>query len=142
MKPYKLLPDIAVADIAYEAYGKDLKELFTHAAIALLDIMANRKTVKGTTKKKITLKNKAVDDLLFDFLNEIIFLKDTAYMVFHTVKVVITEKNGYSLQAELIGETIQPEKHDLGNDVKAMTMHQYEVKQTTTRWKARIVVDI
>ncbi|MDO8556089.1 MAG: archease [Nanoarchaeota archaeon] len=142
MKGYKLLPDIAVADIAYDAYGKDLEELFTHAAQALLDIMVDVKTVTGTTEKKITLKNKAVDDLLFDFLNEIIFLKDTAYMVFHTVKVTVKEKNGYTLQATLIGEAIQPEKHDLGNDVKATTMHQFEVKKMKTKWKARIVVDI
>ncbi len=142
MQPYKLLPDIAVADIAYEAYGKNEEELFTNAAIALLDIMADRKTVHGNITKTITLKNEKLDDLLFDFLNEIIYLKDTAYMVFHTVKVHLTKKKNYTLQATLTGETIQPEHHDLGNDVKAMTLHQYEVKKTKTKWVARIVVDI
>ena len=42
---YRFLDDVATADLAFEAYGKDLPSLFTNAALATADAMANLKTV-------------------------------------------------------------------------------------------------
>ena len=139
---YKLLPDIAVADIAFEAYGKTLEEVFTNAAEALLDMMANRKTITATKKFTITLQNENLENLLFDFLNEIVYLKDSKYSIFTTVQVEIKKGEKYQLLATLTGEKIQPEKHELGNDVKAITMHRYVLEQQGKKWLARVVVDI
>ena len=37
--PYKFLEDIGTADIAFEATGRDLPELFTAAANATMNVM-------------------------------------------------------------------------------------------------------
>ncbi|HLD13048.1 MAG TPA: archease [Candidatus Nanoarchaeia archaeon] len=142
MKHYKLLPDIAVADIAYEAYGKSLKDVFEHAAEAIMDMLGDRKKIQATKKFTIKLKNINLENLLFDFLNEIVFLKDSEYSVFKTVKVTIKEGKENKLIAVLTGEKINPEKHELGNDVKAVTMHQYKLEKKGKQWVARVVVDI
>ncbi|HLC55306.1 MAG TPA: archease [Candidatus Nanoarchaeia archaeon] len=142
MKKYVFLPDIAIADIAFEAYGKDEEELFQHAAEALLETMVNVGTVNAKEKRVIQLSNAKLDALLFDFLNEIVFLKDRDYLVFKTVKIKLKKNKNYQLAAELKGEKINPERHDLGNDIKAITMHLFEVKKEKDYWKARIVVDI
>ncbi len=142
MKKYKFLEDIAIADVAFEAYGKDEEELIKNSAEALLEIIVNVKTVNPKVKKAIKLSNPKLDSLLFDFLNEIVFLKDRDYLVFKNVKVKLRKGKKYELSAELQGEKINPEKHDLGNDVKAITLHQYEVKKEKDKWKARVVVDI
>ncbi|MEK6813100.1 MAG: archease [Nanoarchaeota archaeon] len=142
MKKYVFLPDIAIADIAFDAYGKNEEQLLQHAAEALLEMMVDVKTVNATTKKMITLENEKLDALLFDFLNEIVFLKDKDYLVFKTITVTLKKNKEYRLTAALEGEEINPEKHDLGNDVKAITMHLFEVKKEKDYWKARVVVDI
>ncbi len=143
MQKYRFLEDVAIADIAFEAYGKNLNELFTNAALALFVMQADLKTVNQKRSWKIKLKNSEIDKLLFDFLNELIFLKDRDYSIFSKIKLKITEKDKtYHLEAEVWGEKINPGKHKLGNDVKAVTMHMFEVKKEKGKWKARVVVDI
>ena len=142
MQKYKFLEDIAIADIAYEAYGKDLKELFENAAMAIFELSAEIKTVEAKEKIEFELVNEKIDNLLYDFLSEILFLKDSKYMVFRKVKVEIKEGKPNKLKAVLEGDTINPQKQHLENDMKAVTMHMFELKKGKDGYTARIVVDI
>ncbi len=124
MKHYRYIPDEATADVAFEATGKTLEELFVNCANALTAMMVEPKTVTPTISKKITLENTTEEKLLFDFLQELVYLKDADYALFTEIKVKIVkiEKNKtYKLTADIRGETIDPTKHKLGNDVKAIT---------------------
>ena len=141
-KKYRFLEDVALADVAYEAYGKDLNELFENAALAIFELSADIKTVNAKKKLEIKLENERIDNLLYDFLSEILFLKDSKYMVFNKVKVSIKENKNYKLEAILQGDTINSEKQKLENDIKAVTMHMFEVKKEKNNWKATVVVDI
>lgn len=145
MKKYRFLEDVALADIAYEAYGKDLNELFENAAYAILELSADIKTVEPKKKLEILLENEKLENLLYDFLSEILFLKDSKYMVFRNAKVSISEnkKNGnYGLKAVLEGDSINPQKQHLENDIKAVTMHMFGIKKEKRGYKATVVVDI
>ena len=73
MKKYKILEDVAIADIAFEIYGKDLNELFENAALAIFEETANLKNVDEKENKKIKIKSDKIEDLLYDFLSEILF---------------------------------------------------------------------
>src|SRR3989344_7997614 len=123
-RKYEFLENVAIADIAYEAYGKDLNELFENAALAVFELSADLKTVDAMQKFEFELENEKVDNLLYDFLSEILFLKDSKYVVFRKSKVVINEGNKkFMLNAVLEGDTINPQKQHLENDIKAITMH-------------------
>ena len=139
---YKFLEDVALADIAYEAYGKNLNELFENAALAIFELSADLKTVEAKKKFEVNLEHEKLDNLLYDFLSEILFLKDSKYTVFKKVKVTIKEGKPNKLNAVLEGDTINPQKQQLENDIKAVTMHMFEVKKEKNRWKATVVVDI
>ncbi|MBI2655356.1 archease [Candidatus Woesearchaeota archaeon] len=142
MVKYKFLEDIAIADIAYEAYGKDLNELFENAAMAIFELSADIKTVEAKEKIEFELENEKLDNLLYDFLSEILFLKDSKYMVFRKVKVDLEEGNPNKLKAVMHGDTINPNKQHLENDIKAVTMHMFELKKDKGGYTARIVLDI
>lgn len=142
MKKYKFLEDVAIADIAYEAYGKNLNELFENAAFAIFELSANLKTIDAKQKIEFELENEKIENLLYDFLSEILFLKDSKYMVFKKVKVEIKEGKKYQLKAILEGATINPQIQQLENDIKAVTMHMFEVKKEKNGYKATVVVDI
>ena len=145
MKKYRFLEDIALADIAYEAYGKGLNEVFENSALAIFELSAEVKTIKPKKKLEIKLEHEKLDNLLYDFLSEILFLKDSKYMVFRNVKVKINEdkKNKkFRLKSTLEGDTINSEKQHLENDIKAITMHMFELNKVKNGYKARIVVDI
>lgn len=142
MQKYKFLEDVAIADIAYEAYGKDLNELFENAAFAIFEMSANLDTVDAKAKIEFSLENENIENLLYDFLSEILFLKDSKYMVFKKVKVSIKENKKYHLKAVIEGDIINPQKQQLENDIKAVTMHMFEVKKEKNGYKAVVVVDI
>lgn len=139
---YKFLEDVAIADIAFEAYGEDLNEVFENAALAIFELSADVETVDAVKKVEFALENKKLDNLLYDFLSEILFLKDSKYMVFKYVHVTINEGKKNKLKAVLEGDKINPEVQRLENDIKAITMHMFELKKEKSQWKARVVVDI
>ena len=142
MPKYKFLEKVAIADIAYEAYGKNLNEMFENAAMAIFELSANLKTVEAKKKLEIKLENEKIENLLYDFLSEILFLKDSKYMVFRKIKVEIKEGKKFKLKSALEGDTINPQKQKLENDIKAITMHMFKIEKIKTRWKATVVVDI
>ena len=143
MKKYKILEDIAIADIAIEAYGKNLDELFENSAYAIFEESADINKIDVKEKKTIKLGAKNIGDLLFDFLSEILFLKDTYSMIFRKSSIKISKKtDGYSINAELFGEKIDAKKHELRNDIKAITLHMFSVEKTKEGYTALVVVDV
>jgi SHS2 domain-containing protein len=139
--PFKFLEKIAIADIAFEVTSKTLNGLFEDAAKAASDIIVNPKTVKPKEKRALDMKAENLDHLLYDLLSEIIYLKDTDGFLFSKVKIKVDEKN-LSLSALLEGEKIDRKRHDLRNDLKAITMHMFLLEKRKAGWYARIVVDI
>lgn len=139
--PFKFVEDIAIADVAFEATGKNLTELFQSAAQAVIESLANPKTVKPEIVKKIKMKNKDVQKLLFNFLEEIVYLKDKDAMVFNKIDVKVDEKK-MEVTAMLTGDNINPDEQELHQDVKAVTMHYWLVEKKKSGWKAVVVLDI
>src|SRR3989338_6145658 len=125
---YKFLDH--TADVMFEAYGKNLENLFVNAALATESIMVNMNTLGEKEDYTISLDNEDVKELLYDFLSELIFVKDTEGLLFKKFNVIILHKNKkYELIAHCIGEIINREKHELINDAKAITKHMFEIKR-------------
>jgi SHS2 domain-containing protein len=140
---YKFLENFVTADMAFEAYGKDLSELFTNAASAVAAAMVEPKSMSPKIKKVIKMQNKDLPNLMIDFLNEIIYYKDAESLLFPKVKVKITEKNGlYHLAADLAGDKIDFTKHKVEADVKSATWHSFELQKKGKSWHTRVVLDI
>ncbi len=143
--PYKFLPDIAIADIAFEARGKTLQELFRSAALATTNVMVqDLKSVKQKVKKNIEVESENFELLLFNFLQEIIYYKDADLLLFskYDIKINQDKKNKkYGLKCKAYGEKLSMKKHTLLVDVKAVTMHMFSVRKNK-EWKARVILDI
>ena len=139
---FRFLEDVAIADIAFEAFGKDINELFENCAIAMSDCMVNLKQINPKIKKSIKLKSEKIEDLLYDFLSELIFIKDTDGLLFSKYKIDIKEKNGFELNAVCEGDKINYKEFDMRNDIKAVTMHMFEIRKEKNIFKATVVVDI
>ncbi len=136
---FKYLENVAIADIAFEAYGKNLNEVFENSAYAFFDMTCNPKTVKSKIKKEIKIEDKDEQNLLYNFLAELIFLKDSEQLIFNKVKVLISKNK---LKATLYGDKIDYGKQELRNDVKAITYHMFKLEKTKKGYKVTVVVDI
>jgi SHS2 domain-containing protein len=139
--PFRFLPDVALADIAFEAVSDSVNGLFETCALAVTDIMVDPGTLQATTERKISLEAEDLDRLLYDFLTELIVMKDIDSLLFGRFEVSVSG-GGTSLKAVAKGEPIDRERHRLRNDVKAVTMHLFGVKRQDRSWMATVVLDI
>jgi SHS2 domain-containing protein len=141
---YRYLEDFATADIAFEARGATLEEVFKAAAEATLNVMIEElETVLPRERREAGLQNEAVDMLLFEFLQEIIYQKDAHQLLLRARDVQIREsRDGFELKAVLEGEVLDPNRHSQRVDVKAVTLHHFLVEPEGEGWLARVILDI
>jgi len=137
---YKVLEGIARADVAYEIYGKSREELFANAAEAVTQTMVDVAMLKPVQRLKFKYQNSKLEELLLNFLNELIYLKDADHLLFSNYKIKITKH--YHLNADLWGEKINPAKHHLRTDIKAVTRHKLAIIKSEDYYIAQIVLDI
>lgn len=131
------------ADVFFVAKGETLKELFEQCAFAVEETMVNIAKVKPVQKLKILGESEKVDNLLFDFIDDLIFFKDYKQLVFSKFVFDIQEKEGkYHLTCFAFGEKIDNDRHEPKVDVKAVTRHLFEVKKVDGGWKAQVLIDI
>jgi len=141
MPNFKFLEDIAIADAAFEAYGDTLEELFESCALATFEVMVDTKNVKPEQKEEILIKDLNLDDLLFDFISELVYLKDTHKVFFSKFDLHINKNEEYELDSTAWGEKIDYKKQEIRRDVKAITYHMLEVKKMDKGWKAQVILD-
>lgn len=142
--PYTYLEEIGTADIAFEATGCDLPELFSDAADATTNVMIdNIDAIQPVETRQIELSNEKLDMLLFDLLQELIFFKDAERLLLRIREVQIAERDEhYFVKATAEGELLDAERHHQRADVKAVTLHDFSVERTEGGWKARVLLDI
>jgi SHS2 domain-containing protein len=136
------LDDVALADCAMEVEGSDPDDLFETAAAALAQLMVDPATVTLSVDRTIELDADALDLLLFEFMSELIFLKDRDREVFPRCQVRVSGEGPFRLKAQAQGGVIDPERTALGADPKAVTFHQFAVTPRDGGWTARLVIDI
>jgi SHS2 domain-containing protein len=142
--PYKYLEEVGTADIAFEATGHDLPQLFRDAADATMNVMIdNLDAIESRETRQIELSSEEIDMLLFDFLQELVFLKDAERLLLRVRDMHIEQKEAtYILQADVAGERLDEMRHHQRADVKAVTLHGFSVEQENGGWKARVLLDI
>ena len=141
--PYRYLGDIATADVAFEATGKSLEEAFTSAAEATLNVMIDEPDrIERKEAVDVELENDELEMLLFDFLNELVYYKDSRKLLLRVDEIRIEDEGQFRLAAKLSGEKLDPMKHPLGADVKAVTLHRFSLSKSDDGWKATAVLDI
>lgn len=141
---YEFLEDVATADIAFVAQGKDLEELFQAAGDATINTMIeNLDSIEPKETRTFSLENDALDMLLFNFLGELIYYKDSELLLLRAQQVQIEEKDAkYQLTAVTRGEKLDPNRHQQRVDVKAVTLHRFQLEKTYNGWTAMVILDI
>ncbi|HEX9916982.1 MAG TPA: archease [candidate division Zixibacteria bacterium] len=141
MWKYRFLEDVVIADAAFIAQGRNLEELFANCALATFEVMVDTTKLVACEKREVEIENEKIDELLVDWLSELIFLKDRDKIFFRDFKINISKSGKYKLKASAFGEKIDTKKHKLKSDVKAVTYHLLEVTKKKN-WKARVVLDV
>jgi len=133
------------ADAKFEAKGKTLEEVFINSACAMINLITDINKIASVKSEKIFLKSKTVENLLIDFLNELLFLLEVKNFVpaakNHSIKIKINPGE-VKIRGRLKGDNIQKYEHH--GHIKSATYHEFLFKKLPNGcgYKTRIVVDI
>ena len=141
-RKFVYIENIAIADVAFEAFGESEEELFRNCALALFEVMTRTKGLRSKLEKKVELKAESLENLLYDWLSRLIYLKDVEGALFGKFEVDIAKKGReFVLKAKASGQKVE-EVEAAGTDVKAITKHLFAVEKDGSVWKATVVLDI
>jgi SHS2 domain-containing protein len=128
------------ADVGIRIRATDLKGLFEEAARGLFAILvANPDAVEPVREMSFRLEGERQDDLLFDWLAELLFVFDARRLVFSTFQVELCPGG---LTATARGEPIELARHELNGEVKAITYHGLKLQRDGEGWLAEVIVDL
>ena len=130
------------ADLGLRVFAADLPDLFRTAGEGLFDvIVANREDVQVIATEEFSLSAETTEELLFQWLNELIFLSETQHRLYARFDVALNE-TGCRLDATIGGESIDRVRHVLDHEVKAATRHGLNLCQEHEGWVAEVILDI
>lgn len=128
------------ADLGLRVRAPDLDALFAEAAEALFSVLVEDLAgVRESQSLEIDITGDDREFLLFDWLRTLLYRFDAEHMVFRSFEVRVRPDG---LHATARGEPIDPGRHELGHEVKAITYHGLRVEQTPDGWLAEVIVDI
>ena len=142
--PYEYLEDGVTSDVTFRAWGRDLDELFAAAADATTNVMVGAlESIRPAATTPVSVDADALDLLLLRFLEEIIFHKDAEGVIMRARAVHVEPANhGHRVRAEFCGEPIDPARHELLADVKAVTLEGLSVEPAASGWRAQVTLDV
>ncbi|MGB9824031.1 MAG: archease [Candidatus Hydrothermia bacterium] len=128
------------ADFGVRLFGNTLEELFKSGFLAIIDAMVEIKGQPGKVHE-FTYENEAetLEDLLVDFLSEIIFQTIVYSRIFVNCEISV---QGKSLKAKLFYENFDPTRHRLKKEIKSVTYHNLHIIKTESGYEATVICDV
>jgi len=124
---YKFLDH--ATDAIIEVTAKDIKEAFTVAADAEINITLDQDKVEEKDQKEFSAQGKDLYYLLFSWLEEIPFLLITEGFAIKRIEFDIEKKESYRIYAKAYGEPLDFKKHNFKVEIKAPTFHDMKIKE-------------
>ena len=118
---YKFLDH--ATDAIVEINAKDLKEAFSVAADAVINLTLDQDKVEEKESKEFVSQGKDLYYLLFSWLEEIPFILITEGFAIKRIEFNIEKNNSYKINAKAFGETLDLEKHNFKVEIKAPTFY-------------------
>ncbi len=138
MNGYRLLEH--TADMGIEATGEDLATLFEQAALGLREVITGCTDIDAQVEIAVEVSADDLELLLINWLSEVLYLFEIRNLL--PADIVIDEIGETRLRARVRGEPVDPRRHPIDREVKAVTYHQLLVKQTEKGWRARVYLDL
>ena len=135
MERFKYLDHTSEAK--FQAFGQSLDEAFANAGLAMANLITQVDEVKPVKKRDFHIDSSSQDAMLFDFLDQVLYVMDAEFLYPHSISVRI---NGNNLTAEMMCDDAK--NCPKGSEVKAPTYDEMKIEQTKDFWMVQVVVDV
>ena len=128
------------ADLGLRVRAADLNTLFAEAGACLFTaVVEDIATIEPKESVTIELAGSDREFLLFDWLRELLLKCEEDHLLFSKFEVRVRDDG---LTGVAWGEPIDPARHMLAHEVKAITYHELKVVRDGDGWLAEVIVDI
>jgi SHS2 domain-containing protein len=128
------------ADLGIRIRADNYDELFADAARGLFSVMvSNLDSVRKIVGAEFQVQGSDIEELLHDWMAELLYAFHARREVYAEFQVHVTEDG---LTAWASGEPIDVARHEIDEEVKAITWCGLKVVQEEGRWMAEVIVDI
>jgi SHS2 domain-containing protein len=130
------------ADVGFELAAPDLTSAFEQAAAAMFDLVCDLDRVGVSTRRTVRARARPGDleNLMVRWLTELLYLFDSERLVLSRFRV--RSLTDGAVEAEVEGEGLDPARHAVKADIKAVTYHELAVARTESGWRVRVIFDI
>lgn len=128
------------ADEGILVHAPDLATLYARAAWGMVSVVADPDCVEETQSEPIAVSGRDRESLLVNWLSEINARMQTDHRIYS--QFAVRRITDTEIEAELGGEPVEPEKHDLHTEIKAVTFHGLHVEEQDGAWKAQVIFDV
>jgi SHS2 domain-containing protein len=128
------------ADVGFRAHGRTLEELFANAALAMMALAYELKGIEEREQRAIEAEGEDIESLLYDWLAAILAVTDAERLVLKRFQV--RELGAGIVRGVGWGEPFDKQRHRARTYVKAVTLHQFEVRESEQGWTAQVYLDV
>ena len=131
------------ADMGLRGRGATAAEAFCEAAAGMFGVMVRIDRVQPAVMYEVRCCAESLELLLVDWLSALIARKDVTGDVFSRFAVTIEAVDaGWHLRGMAEGESLDPERHEPGTEVKGISYLGLAVAQHKDEWIAQCVLDV
>ncbi|HUS57909.1 MAG TPA: archease [Planctomycetota bacterium] len=128
------------ADVAIKVAADSLAELYACAGFGMFDLIVDLSVVKPLIEEHVSVEAGDYEELMVNWLNELLFLFETRKLLFCDFDIIELDKT--HLSAVVRGEEFSPARHETRHDIKAVTYYGLHIEQEDDQWAASVVFDI
>ncbi|MEM2021196.1 MAG: archease [Zestosphaera sp.] len=147
-RDYKFLEH--TADAYFEAFGETLEDAFANAGKALFGVMLNTSKVECKVRRLVVDEGMDAYNALYRWLEDLLIIQSVEKLVFSqfTVSFEKEVKDESDLDkplkflGEVCGETVDPGRHEVKNEVKAVTYSLMKIFKDNECWHVSTVLDL
>lgn len=141
MEEFQLLEEIATGEMSLVARGDSLERLFRATAKGLFETMVDTEVVRPDLGKELLLSAESIDRLLYQWLSELLLLRDRENLYFSLFEVQIERGPQHRVQGVAVGELIDPARHLIRNEIRAVRPHPCQIIREGDAWQVNLLFD-
>jgi len=128
------------SELAVKVTGSSQADLFGNSAFALFDVISDMEKVEIKERLSLEVEGADRDDLLVNWMRELLYLyQGSGYLL---KEFVIREVRDTSVKAEVCGEKVDPDRHEIKQEIAAVAYHQSRMTKTGNQWTAQLIFEV
>ena len=136
MQKFKFLEH--TADIKFQAFGKNVEEVFENSALAFKEAVCGKMKIKEEKEKIIKVNGRDFESLMYLFLEKILYLLEAENFLISNIKEI--EIKNFKLKAKIVGDSAK--NYKFTDSVKAVTYNEMFIKKQKDKWISQVVLDV